>query len=341
MSKIEIKNINKSFGSITALKNISFTSKENEFITILGSSGCGKTTLLRIIAGLEKENSGKVLIDGQDVTYKAPKDRNISMVFQTSTLYPQKTVYENIAFPLKLQKMDKKEIQEKVEQLAKKMEIYDLLDRKPNTLSGGQKQRVCIAKALIKTPKIYLFDEPLSSLDANLKNKMREELKELHKNTGAVFIYVTHDQSEALYLGDRIIVMNNGKIEQIGTVDEIYNKPKNLFVANFIGTPKINLISNEDYFIITNSDELPNDEIIAVRPEDILIKNSENSNATITYKENCGKNIIYKVIISNREISVETNKDNNEYNIGEKVLIKIKKSHIFNKKTHERIEGSN
>lgn len=341
MSKIEIKNINKSFESITALKNISFTSKENEFITILGSSGCGKTTLLRIIAGLEKENSGKVLIDGQDVTYKAPKDRNISMVFQTSTLYPQKTVYENIAFPLKLQKMDKKEIQEKVEQLAKKMEIYDLLDRKPNTLSGGQKQRVCIAKALIKTPKIYLFDEPLSSLDANLKNKMREELKELHKNTGAVFIYVTHDQSEALYLGDRIIVMNNGKIEQIGTVDEIYNKPKNLFVANFIGTPKINLISNEDYFIITNSDELPNDVIIAVRPEDILIKNSENSNATITYKENCGKNIIYKVIISNREISVETNKDNNEYNIGEKVLIKIKKSHIFNKKTHERIEGSN
>ena len=341
MSKIEIKNINKSFGSITALKNISFTSKENEFITILGSSGCGKTTLLRIIAGLEKENSGKVLIDGQDVTYKAPKDRNISMVFQTSTLYPQKTVYENIAFPLKLQKMDKKEIQEKVEQLAKKMEIYDLLDRKPNTLSGGQKQRVCIAKALIKTPKIYLFDEPLSSLDANLKNKMREELKELHKNTGAVFIYVTHDQSEALYLGDRIIVMNNGKIEQIGTVDEIYNKPKNLFVANFIGTPKINLISNEDYFIITNNDELPNDVIIAVRPEDILIKNSENSNATITYKENCGKNIIYKVIISNREISVETNKDNNEYNIGEKVLIKIKKSHIFNKKTHERIEVSN
>lgn len=341
MSKIEIKNINKSFESIAALKNISFTSKENEFITILGSSGCGKTTLLRIIAGLEKENSGKVLIDGQDVTYKAPKDRNISMVFQTSTLYPQKTVYENIAFPLKLQKMDKKEIQEKVEQLAKKMEIYDLLDRKPNTLSGGQKQRVCIAKALIKTPKIYLFDEPLSSLDANLKNKMREELKELHKNTGAVFIYVTHDQSEALYLGDRIIVMNNGKIEQIGTVDEIYNKPKNLFVANFIGTPKINLISNEDYFIITNSDELPNDVIIAVRPEDILIKNSENSNATITYKENCGKNIIYKVIISNREISVETNKDNNEYNIGEKVLIKIKKSHIFNKKTHERIEGSN
>lgn len=341
MSKIEIKNINKSFGSITALKNISFTSKENEFITILGSSGCGKTTLLRIIAGLEKENSGKILIDGQDVTYKVPKDRNISMVFQTSTLYPQKTVYENIAFPLKLQKMDKKEIQEKVEQLAKKMEIYDLLDRKPNTLSGGQKQRVCIAKALIKTPKIYLFDEPLSSLDANLKNKMREELKELHKNTGAVFIYVTHDQSEALYLGDRIIVMNNGKIEQIGTVDEIYNKPKNLFVANFIGTPKINLISNEDYFIITNNDELPNDVIIAVRPEDILIKNSENSNATITYKENCGKNIIYKVIISNREISVETNKDNNEYNIGEKVLIKIKKSHIFNKKTHERIEGSN
>lgn len=341
MSKIEIKNINKSFESIAALKNISFTSKENEFITILGSSGCGKTTLLRIIAGLEKENSGKVLIDGQDVTYKAPKDRNISMVFQTSTLYPQKTVYENIAFPLKLQKMDKKEIQEKVEQLAKKMEIYDLLDRKPNTLSGGQKQRVCIAKALIKTPKIYLFDEPLSSLDANLKNKMREELKELHKNTGAVFIYVTHDQSEALYLGDRIIVMNNGKIEQIGTVDEIYNKPKNLFVANFIGTPKINLISNEDYFIITNNDELPNDVIIAVRPEDILIKNSENSNATITYKENCGKNIIYKVIISNREISVETNKDNNEYNIGEKVLIKIKKSHIFNKKTHERIEGSN
>lgn len=338
MSKIEVKNINKSFENIVALKDISFKSKENEFITILGSSGCGKTTLLRIIAGLEKENSGKVLIDDENITYKLPKDRDISMVFQTATLYPQKTVYENIAFPLKLEKMNKMEIHEKVVQLSKKIEINDLLDRKPNTLSGGQKQRVCIAKALIKTPKIYLFDEPLSSLDANLKDKMRKELKDLHRNTGAVFIYVTHDQSEALYLGDRIIVMNGGKIEQIGTVDEIYNKPANLFVANFIGNPKINIILNEDYSIINKNKELPNDVIITARPEDIIIENSKNPNATITYKENCGKNIIYKVIVSNKEITIETNKDYNEYNVGDKVLIKIRKYHIFNKKTHERVE---
>lgn len=338
MSKIEVKNINKSFENIVALKDISFKSKENEFITILGSSGCGKTTLLRIIAGLEKENSGKVLIDDENITYKLPKGRDISMVFQTATLYPQKTVYENIAFPLKLEKMNKMEIHEKVVQLSKKIEINDLLDRKPNTLSGGQKQRVCIAKALIKTPKIYLFDEPLSSLDANLKDKMRKELKDLHRNTGAVFIYVTHDQSEALYLGDRIIVMNGGKIEQIGTVDEIYNKPANLFVANFIGNPKINVILNEDYSIINKNKELPNDVIITARPEDIIIENSKNSNATITYKENCGKNIIYKVIVSNKEITIETNKDYNEYNVGDKVLIKVRKYHIFNKKTHERVE---
>lgn len=338
MSKIEIKNVNKSFENIVALKDISFKSKENEFITILGSSGCGKTTLLRIIAGLEKENSGKVLIDDEDITYKLPKDRDISMVFQTATLYPQKTVYENIAFPLKLEKMNKMGIHEKVVQLSKKIEINDLLDRKPNTLSGGQKQRVCIAKALIKTPKIYLFDEPLSSLDANLKDKMRKELKDLHRNTGAVFIYVTHDQSEALYLGDRIIVMNGGKIEQIGTVDEIYNKPANLFVANFIGNPKINVILNEDYSIINKNKEIPNDVIITARPEDIIIENSKNQNATITYKENCGKNIIYKVIVSNKEITIETNKDYNEYNVGDKVLIKIRKYHIFNKKTHERVE---
>lgn len=338
MSKIEIKNINKSFENIVALKDISFKSKENEFITILGSSGCGKTTLLRIIAGLEKENSGKVLIDDENITYKLPKDRDISMVFQTATLYPQKTVYENIAFPLKLEKMNKMEIHEKVVQLSKKIEINNLLDRKPNTLSGGQKQRVCIAKALIKTPKIYLFDEPLSSLDANLKDKMRKELKDLHRNTRAVFIYVTHDQSEALYLGDRIIVMNGGKIEQIGTVDEIYNKPANLFVANFIGNPKINVILNEDYSIINKNKVLPNDVIITARPEDIIIENSKNANATITYKENCGKNIIYKVIVSNKEITIETNKDYNEYNVGDKVLIKIRKYHIFNKKTHERVE---
>lgn len=338
MSKIEIKNIDKSFKNIVALKDISFKSKENEFITILGSSGCGKTTLLRIIAGLEKENSGKVLIDDEDITYKLPKDRDISMVFQTATLYPQKTVYENIAFPLKLEKMNKMEIHEKVVQLSKKIEINNLLDRKPNTLSGGQKQRVCIAKALIKTPKIYLFDEPLSSLDANLKDKMRKELKDLHRNTRAVFIYVTHDQSEALYLGDRIIVMNGGKIEQIGTVDEIYNKPANLFVANFIGNPKINVILNEDYSIINKNKVLPNDVIITARPEDIIIENSKNANATITYKENCGKNIIYKVIVSNKEITIETNKDYNEYNVGDKVLIKIRKYHIFNKKTHERVE---
>lgn len=338
MSKIEIKNIDKSFENIVALKDISFKSKENEFITILGSSGCGKTTLLRIIAGLEKENSGKVLIDDEDITYKLPKDRDISMVFQTATLYPQKTVYENIAFPLKLEKMNKMEIHEKVVQLSKKIEINNLLDRKPNTLSGGQKQRVCIAKALIKTPKIYLFDEPLSSLDANLKDKMRKELKDLHRNTRAVFIYVTHDQSEALYLGDRIIVMNGGKIEQIGTVDEIYNKPANLFVANFIGNPKINVILNEDYSIINKNKVLPNDVIITARPEDIIIENSKNANATITYKENCGKNIIYKVIVSNKEITIETSKDYNEYNVGDKVLIKIRKYHIFNKKTHERVE---
>ena len=338
MSKIEIKCVNKSFDNIVALKDVSFISEENEFITILGSSGCGKTTLLRIIAGLEKESSGKVFVDGKDITCREPMDRDISMVFQTTTLYPQKNVYENIAFPLKLQKKNKNEILEEVESLAKKMEIYDLLNRKPNTLSGGQRQRVCIAKALIKKPKIYLFDEPLSSLDENLKNKMKEELKRLHKNTGAVFIYVTHDQNEALYLGDRIIVMNKGKIEQIGTVNEIYNKPSNLFVANFIGNPKINIISSEDYNTINNDNKLSNNGIIAVRPENIKFDKGKTTNAIITYKENYGKNIIYKVIVSDNEITIEANRDISEYKVGDKVLIKIKNYHIFDKTTQKRIE---
>lgn len=213
-----------------------------EFVALVGPSGCGKSTLIRIIAGLEVADTGSLLLDGRDITRLEPKDRELSMVFQNYALYPHKTVFENIAFPLMILNHTKSKISATVEDIAHRLNIADLLQRKPGQLSGGQRQRVALARALAKKPKIFLLDEPLSNLDAKLRTQMRQELFRLHKDLDSIFIYVTHDQVEAMTLGDRVVILNEGAIQQIGTPAEVYNSPANVFVASFIGNPATNIL---------------------------------------------------------------------------------------------------
>ena len=244
MSKVVLKNLIKSYnGKKNIINDIDLKINDKEFIVLVGSSGCGKSTILRLISGLEDISSGEILIDDKVVNNLHPKDRDIAFVFQSYALYPHMSVYDNIAFGLKMRKFDKKTIEEKVKEAANILNLSELLDRKPKELSGGQRQRVALGRAIVRNPKVFLMDEPLSNLDANLRVHMRAEIKRLHKNLKTTFIYVTHDQTEALTMGDRIVVLDQGKIQQVATPDEIYNNPKNKFVAGFIG--QMNFIQSE------------------------------------------------------------------------------------------------
>ncbi|MBP5295285.1 MAG: ATP-binding cassette domain-containing protein, partial [Lachnospiraceae bacterium] len=225
---------------VVAVQQFSLDIADKEFIVLVGPSGCGKSTTLRMIAGLEEITEGDLLIDGKRVNDIAPKDRDIAMVFQNYALYPHMTVYENMAFSLKLRKMPKDEIDKKVKQAAEILDITEYLDRKPKALSGGQRPRVAIGRAIVRDPKVFLMDEPLSNLDAKLRNQMRAEIIKLRDRIDTTFIYVTHDQTEAMTLGDRIVIMRDGFIQQIGTPQEVFSNPRNLFVAGFIGTPQTN-----------------------------------------------------------------------------------------------------
>ena len=229
---------------VLAVDNFNLHIQDKEFIVLVGPSGCGKSTTLRMVAGLEEISGGELYIGGQLMNDVAPKDRDISMVFQNYALYPHMTVRENIAFPLKLRKMDKAEIDQRVEQAAEILDITEYLDRKPKALSGGQRQRVAIGRAIVREPKVLLMDEPLSNLDAKLRNQMRAEIIKLREKIDTTFIYVTHDQVEAMTLGDRIVIMRDGYIQQIGTPQEVFNHPANLFVAGFIGSPQMNFFEN-------------------------------------------------------------------------------------------------
>ncbi len=245
MASIVLENITKRFGKVTALDGVNLQIDDGEFIVLLGPSGSGKTTLMYLIAGIYRPTSGRILFDGKDVTNLSPKDRNVGLVFQNWALYPHMKVFQNIAFPLTLKKMDKRTIQERVHQVASMLKIEALLERYPWQLSGGQQQRVAIARALVKQPQILLFDEPLSNLDALLRIGVRTELKRLQKNLSITSVYVTHDQAEALAIADRIAVINNGKLIQVGTPEEIYYQPKHTFVAGFVGNPPANLLTVE------------------------------------------------------------------------------------------------
>lgn len=294
MSSVVLKNISKSYGKVSVIKDLNLEIRDKEFMVFVGPSGCGKSTLLRIIAGLEDIQCGEVYIDEKVVNNLHPKDRDIAMVFQNYALYPHMSVYENMAFALKIRKMDKNLIKEKIENVAKSLNLTEYLNRKPKELSGGQKQRVALGRAMVREPKVFLMDEPLSNLDAKLRVQMRSEIRSLHKKLDTTFIYVTHDQVEALTMGDRITVLNRGEIQQVATPDEIYNYPQNMFVAGFIGSPQMNFINVKvisenslsfgDNTIYLSSDlikrnNLLGKEVIAgIRPEHLSLSECFSSN---------------------------------------------------------------
>ena len=242
MANVEIAGVTKRWGQTTALENLSLSVADREFLVLLGPSGCGKTTTMRMVAGLDTPTEGHVRIGGRDVTGLEPGDRDVAMVFQSYGLYPQMSVRENIRFPLRARGVPKSEHADRVNRAAEMVELGDYLDRKPGALSGGQRQRVALARAIVRSPQVFLMDEPLSNLDARLRVTMRTQIKELHERLQTTTIYVTHDQLEAMTLADRVVVMNGGRIEQIGTPHEIYDAPATLFVASFVGSPAMNLI---------------------------------------------------------------------------------------------------
>lgn len=296
MGIIELANVHKSYGEVEVIKGVSLRAEEGEFVVFVGPSGCGKSTLLRMIAGLEKTNSGQISIDGADITSLEPYDRNLSMVFQSYALYPHMSVYDNIAFALKTAGLDKQTIKEKVDSASEMLKLSDYLDRKPKELSGGQRQRVAIGRAIVREPAGFLFDEPLSNLDAALRTQTRIEIATLHKQLGATMIYVTHDQVEAMTLADKIVVLCDGKIMQVGSPRELYEKPDNVFVAQFIGSPKMNLIeynrenpSFKSLMPIINALSVE-PTFIGIRPENVSLvePNLSDMNGIVTHNEYYG-----------------------------------------------------
>ena len=303
MAEIVLQNIVKKFDDLVAVKDLDLTVKNKEFLVLLGPSGCGKTTTLRSISGLETPTSGKIFIGGEDVTKKRASQRDIAFVFQLYALYPHLTAYKNIAFPLRSQKFPKVQIEEEVTKVAKLLRIEHILNRKPKQLSGGDMQRVALGRALVRKPKVFLLDEPIGTLDAAFREEMRTELKKLHVDVGATTVYVTHDQMEAMSMGDRIAVMNLGVLQQIGEPHEVYSNPANLFVAKFIGSPGMNFlecipketsdgeitldissgahvmkIPEKLQSIIKITNSIGKELILGVRPEDVLLKFEDEDN---------------------------------------------------------------
>ena len=369
MAKVSLRNIVKEYpgnDNVQAVKNFNLEIEDKEFIILVGPSGCGKSTTLRMIAGLEEITSGELIIDDKLCNEVEPKDRDIAMVFQNYALYPHMTVYKNIAFGLQLRKMPKDEIDKRVHEAAKILEIEHLLERKPKALSGGQRQRVALGRAMVRNPKVFLLDEPLSNLDAKLRNSMRTEITKLHKKLGTTFIYVTHDQTEAMTMGDRIVVMKDGVIQQTDTPQNLYNYPTNLFVAGFIGAPQMNftdgvLVEKDGKLVIdvegNYTVEVPAEKaensnlrdyigktvVFGVRPEDIKISDLENyagattkanvdltelmGSETYVYLDCFGKKLICRAA---PDLYI---KEDTEIEIG----FNTKKLHIFDKETKSAI----
>ncbi|WP_068110877.1 ABC transporter ATP-binding protein [Tropicimonas marinistellae] len=268
MAQVVLKNVKKSFGAVEVIKGVDLTIESGEFCVFVGPSGCGKSTLLRMISGLEEQTSGTIEIDGKDVSNAEPSKRGIAMVFQSYALYPHLTVRDNIGFGLSLARTPKPEIKRRVEETAEILQLGPLLDRKPKELSGGQRQRVAIGRSIVRNPKVFLFDEPLSNLDAALRSQMRIELTDLHANLGTTMIYVTHDQVEAMTMADKIVVLNGGVIEQVGSPMDLYERPATPFVAGFIGSPKMNLYEGKVA-------EAMGCATYGIRPEHVVISDAE------------------------------------------------------------------
>ncbi len=330
MPFLEFEDIDKSYGKNNVISKFNLKVEKGEFIVLLGPSGCGKSTLLRMIAGLEKIDGGKITLESNILNDLLPSKRKIAMVFQSYALYPHMNVFQNISFGLKTEKITKDEIKEKVDEAAKILKIEDLLDRRPKELSGGQRQRVAIGRAITRNPKLFLFDEPLSNLDAALRSEMRVEISKLHKKLKSNIVYVTHDQVEAMTLADKIVIMNNGNIEQFGNPDDIYNDPKNIFVAEFIGNPKMNILKikrkdiiNKNSFKFLDNEikfenlNFENDLYIGIRPEDISFENKSDISAEITIDlvENLGSERIFYSRINNTEMRIKSFKNIKDKNI--------------------------
>ncbi len=273
MAYLELQNITKSFGDAHIIKGVNLAIDKGEFIVFVGPSGCGKSTLLRLIAGLEPTTSGQLVLDGKDITHVASGKRGLAMVFQSYALYPHMSVYDNMSFALKLAGVGKEEIREKVSQAARSLNLTQYLERTPKELSGGQRQRVAIGRAIVRSPKVFLFDEPLSNLDAALRGNTRVEIHKLHKALGATTIYVTHDQVEAMTLADRVVVLRDGLIEQVGSPLALYDRPANRFVAQFIGMPSMNMVAADAVptFSQLTGGKLPADGFLGVRPEGVHV----------------------------------------------------------------------
>jgi multiple sugar transport system ATP-binding protein len=309
MASITLRGVSKSWGDVVGVSAVDLDIRDKEFIVFLGPSGCGKTTTMRMIAGLEEQTGGNILIDGQDVTDVDARDRDVAMVFQSYALYPNMSIYENIRFPLRMRNVPREKQDAMVREAANMVELGDLLDRKPKALSGGQRQRAALARAIVRHPQVFLMDEPLSNLDAKLRLSMRAQLKHIQRRLETTTVYVTHDQIEAMTLADRIVIMNKGKIQQIGTPDDVYNDPANVFVAGFIGSPPMNLIPGT---IGKNGFEAPATRIkdmkgsgnvtLGVRPEDITVarKGQSHIKSTIYSVEPTGDQTLLTVKLGNQ-----------------------------------------
>ena len=355
-NSVEVKKISFNYGKIEILKNLDLNIKDGEFMVLLGPSGCGKSTLLNCIAGLLDLDDGQIWIENDNVTWKEPKDRYIGMVFQSYALYPSMTVEKNLSFGLRMVNTPKHIIKEKIKKASELLQIEDLIHRKPSQLSGGQRQRVAIGRALVRDAKVFLFDEPLSNLDAKLRAELRYEIKKLHRDLGNTMIYVTHDQIEAMTLADRIAVMKNGVIQQLDTPKQIYNKPSNLFVADFIGSPSMNFFSGNfqsknNLFKLNESlisldeytfENIPNDMneiVLGIRPEDINVSNSDQSiEFKIELIEPMGADTLIWLNFENIPFSVRL-EGSSEYKIGDLINLEfiVRRSSIFDKKSELRI----
>jgi multiple sugar transport system ATP-binding protein len=361
--RVKVKDLTKRFGNVFAVNNVSFETNDGEFLVLLGPSGCGKTTTLRCIAGLETPDSGEIYIGDMLLNELPPRDRNVAMVFQSYALYPHMTCFHNIAFPLKMHKFPKSEIKNKVKRVAELLRITDVLDRKPNQISGGQAQRVALARCIVRDPNVFLMDEPLSNLDAKLRIYMRTELKRLQRDLGITTIYVTHDQMEAMTMADRVAIMNQGALQQFSDVNEIYNKPANLFVAGFVGSPPMNFIDcklieksglyflESDTFMLqipyemgkaVKEEATGSELILGIRPEDIFIERSAPHkfiDAEVYLIEPLGSEIVVDLKVGNNLIKAKTHSLTVRFSQGQRVCIEFDKEkiHIFDKKTENFI----
>ena len=350
MAEIELKNLTKRWGSFVGVDNFNLTIADEEFLVLLGPSGCGKTTTMRMIAGLETITSGEVLIKGKVVNTLEPKDRDVAMVFQSYALYPNMTVYENIRFPLKVRKIDKALHDEKVMNASEMVELNDFLHRKPAELSGGQRQRVALARAIVREPTVFLMDEPLSNLDAKLRVSTRAQIKNLQHNLKVTTIYVTHDQVEAMTLADRVVVMKAGIVQQVGTPQEIYNKPANSFVASFIGSPAMNLLkgsisdgvfTSEGVKIKGLSKKHNGSITLGFRAEDaVIVKSKSDISAPAFSMELLGAMTMVSVRPGDELISMKSDK-NYHVDIGSNVMANISANLclLFDSETGQMLEN--